>query len=643
MSTFNGIVAEFPEIRIDRFRLVPDHPPPLACFLSHVHSDHLLGLESFRSPFIYCSHATRELLLRLEKYPHRMNFAKGILESRKVTYKHLKNVLANHCTGAVMFLIEGDGKAILYTGDIRAESWWVNSIVRNPIIVSYCLGSKTIDTIYLDTSFATSSRLYETFPSKAEGLAELLEKVRLYPAGTIFHFNTWTFGYEEVWIALAAVLGTKIHLDEYRMGLYGSLSRTGGSCPEVSSLCGFRLGNHFHDGILTTNQETQMHSCERGTACTVFSNRNVVNIIPVIGRLEDGALLPEIGAGGGDLSQVHELELSDADAVIKLTELCTARAKGKDGAALSRAMATILKARASVNRSLRLDTLTDESTSLDRLAEMLLTEVPPDAPKAPLDGAQGRVNLPQTIVFPYSRHSSYAELCHLVGSFKPKTVYPCTVDEEGWEEGCSMRTLFGQFCCGSEFAHDIDMATRKGSDPTADVAEEGLSGTTRASTPGEQTQSQSQPGVELQSHQGQHSSQNVPVLGLGAESQRRRVEAIQEALEERSSAPLSKRRRRSSSLIKQTEARALLQPWDLRSVSSSADPVPPSQADLENGDDNDLDEHEDMGEESDPTARSIRHDAYAACLGLNGLTWADVSPVCTGNNHSTRETILCPP
>jgi Cft2 family RNA processing exonuclease len=26
---------------------------------------------------------------------------------------------ANHCAGAVMFLIEGQGKAILYTGDIR--------------------------------------------------------------------------------------------------------------------------------------------------------------------------------------------------------------------------------------------------------------------------------------------------------------------------------------------------------------------------------------------------------------------------------------------------------------------------------------------------------------------------------------------
>jgi Cft2 family RNA processing exonuclease len=28
---------------------------------------------------------------------------------------------ANHCPGSVMFLIEGDGKTILYTGDIRGQ------------------------------------------------------------------------------------------------------------------------------------------------------------------------------------------------------------------------------------------------------------------------------------------------------------------------------------------------------------------------------------------------------------------------------------------------------------------------------------------------------------------------------------------
>ena len=77
MSTFKGIVAgmahvstfeaasllyasEFPQIRIDYFRHQPEHKAPLACFLSHVHSDHLMGLETFRAPFVYCSAATRE-------------------------------------------------------------------------------------------------------------------------------------------------------------------------------------------------------------------------------------------------------------------------------------------------------------------------------------------------------------------------------------------------------------------------------------------------------------------------------------------------------------------------------------------------------------------------------------------------------
>jgi hypothetical protein len=53
--------AEFPQIRIDYFRPGPPAPSPLACFLSHVHSDHLQGLESLKSPFVYCSPATREV------------------------------------------------------------------------------------------------------------------------------------------------------------------------------------------------------------------------------------------------------------------------------------------------------------------------------------------------------------------------------------------------------------------------------------------------------------------------------------------------------------------------------------------------------------------------------------------------------
>jgi ribonuclease BN (tRNA processing enzyme) len=128
MSTFRGIVLEFPEIRskfcsrlagstrliifeVDFFRPIFGHRAPRACFLSHVHSDHLAGLENqtfhgnLYAPFprvgssllirysLYCSPATREILLRLEKYPARMDFHRGISQAHKATYKHLKDRL----------------------------------------------------------------------------------------------------------------------------------------------------------------------------------------------------------------------------------------------------------------------------------------------------------------------------------------------------------------------------------------------------------------------------------------------------------------------------------------------------------------------------------------------------------------------
>lgn len=97
---------------------------------------------------------------------------------------------ANHCVGAVMFLVEGDGKAALYTGDIRSEPWWVNSIVRNPCMVEYSSGLKRLDRIYLDTSVVDDYPLQ----TKAEGLGELLAKVAQYPDDTVFHFQAWTYG-----------------------------------------------------------------------------------------------------------------------------------------------------------------------------------------------------------------------------------------------------------------------------------------------------------------------------------------------------------------------------------------------------------------------------------------------------------------
>jgi DNA cross-link repair 1C protein len=88
-------------------------------------------------------------------------------------------------------VIEGGGKAVLYTGDIRSEPWFVNSLVRNPCLIEYTSGLKTLECIYLDTSFTEDI----PFPTKADGITELIRKVQAYPPDTKFHFAAWTFGY----------------------------------------------------------------------------------------------------------------------------------------------------------------------------------------------------------------------------------------------------------------------------------------------------------------------------------------------------------------------------------------------------------------------------------------------------------------
>lgn len=84
-------------------------------------------------------------------------------------------------------------------------------MLRNPSMVEYTAGRdsrqlKTLDKIYLDTSFTEDIR----FQTKADGLRELLDKVAKYPEDTLFYFSAWTYGYEDVWIALAKALNTQV-------------------------------------------------------------------------------------------------------------------------------------------------------------------------------------------------------------------------------------------------------------------------------------------------------------------------------------------------------------------------------------------------------------------------------------------------
>ncbi|TQN67385.1 Protein artemis [Colletotrichum shisoi] len=493
MSTFNGLVAEFPDIRIDFFRSHAGRRPPLACFLSHIHSDHLAGLETLRSPFVYCSAATREMLLRLERYPCRLNYARGILEARVQTYRHLKNLLkplpletpttlelapgshiqvtlldANHCPGAVMFLIEDLHRAILYTGDVRSEPWFVNSMARNPAVIEYTSGIRTLDKIYLDTSFLKNV----PFQTKAEGIAELLRKVASYPNDTVFHIQAWTYGYEQVWIALSKALRSRIHVDDYKMRIFSALTvktsndRFGSSvhlCPEAPALAGYVCGNTPHPGCLTRDEHVRLHSCERGNFCSVVRNASVVSIQPVVAHLGGGADVAEVGVGGGgdDLERDAELDplsVEEMKAALKLIHETT----GISADAKSRLLG-FLEAGAQTGRNVSLDLdmaafgEKNEAAILDAFQAIgqRKRNVNEETASSASDPADP---LPKVITFPYSRHSSYPELCDLVRAFRPKDVWPCTVNTAEWlRNGTSIRSLFGSYCSGDTFAHDIEM------------------------------------------------------------------------------------------------------------------------------------------------------------------------------------------
>ncbi|KAM0403921.1 hypothetical protein ACHAQC_001539 [Fusarium culmorum] len=537
MSTFNGIVSEFPEIRIDFFRRNADAQPPLACFLSHVHSDHLAGLESLRSPFVYCSAATREILLRLERYPCRINYGKGVLEARQQTFKHLSKVLkslpletptsielcpgreiqvtlfdANHCPGAVMFLVEGDGKAILYTGDIRSEPWFVNAIERNPNLIEYTSGLKTLDKIYLDTSFTEDV----PFQTKAQGITELLKKISKYPKDTVFHFQAWTYGYEDVWIALSKALKSKIHVDDYKLRIYGSLkSRNPRSqfdvdvhlTPESPALTGHMCGNTPHPGCLTSDINVCLHSCERGNICEVASKDTTVLIQPIIAHLSEGKDLAEVGVGGGgdDFKQEAELEFVDQANLAALSDV--ALSSSATSSQKSDMLREGLEQLVSTGRNIPLDWDID-TLSTNSAKEVIAILVQKLRKNIKNQKSVHEEALPKTIYFPYSRHSSLLELRHFVEAFRPRDIWPCTVNTAEWlRNGTTIGSLFGQFCSSKEFEHDRVMQAIAAKNALCSQNQQHASQTTVDSDP-----APSSPNQEPQDSQEQRSGNFEPVF-----------------------------------------------------------------------------------------------------------------------------------
>ncbi|XP_047440279.1 5' exonuclease Apollo [Mugil cephalus] len=208
----NGKVIPHTPLAVD-FWQVRKCPGTRLFFLSHMHSDHTVGLTStWSNRPIYCSPTTATLLrLRLqvkEQWIHPLELGEpNMLPLDDIGKERLTVTLidANHCPGSVMFLFEGYFGSILYTGDFR----YTPSMLREP-----CLrNNTTIDVLYLDNTNCDPNR---TLPSRQKATQQIKEIIRRHPDHCVV-IGLYTLGKESLLLELAMEFKTWVEVSIERM------------------------------------------------------------------------------------------------------------------------------------------------------------------------------------------------------------------------------------------------------------------------------------------------------------------------------------------------------------------------------------------------------------------------------------------
>lgn len=79
-------------------------------------------------------------------------------------------------------------------------------------------GAPRIDRLYLDTTCCHPA--FRSFPPRDQALSDLVNFIMHRPRLAHYYFDAWTFGYEDVWIALAKAFHTKVHVSPYLYEFY---------------------------------------------------------------------------------------------------------------------------------------------------------------------------------------------------------------------------------------------------------------------------------------------------------------------------------------------------------------------------------------------------------------------------------------
>ena len=187
-------------------------------FCTHAHGDHLIGLnkEGWNRGIILCSVVTKRLLstICIGLDPKRIV---GLEIGTETTFGCDENdtvsvtlIDANHCPGAVMFLFRGPFGTILHTGDFRYDNNVREDLRRQ-------LNTERIDLAFVDNTYADSDR---TLLQEAEAVSNVLSIIRRQPKGTRIYIGIFKIGKEEILIAIARALRTRIRVSRVRRKRY---------------------------------------------------------------------------------------------------------------------------------------------------------------------------------------------------------------------------------------------------------------------------------------------------------------------------------------------------------------------------------------------------------------------------------------
>lgn len=238
MSTFRGLLVDYPLrfIAIDHFGT---HTYDCDVFLlSHHHCDHMSGFYSdefvslinqSENKFIYCSPVTAHFLrtsYKLRNIKNKIN-ALDIYKPLVIEHDFVKTDVvitclpAGHCPGSVMFLLEYEGRRILYSGDIRMTEHDLKKIRGG---LTNADGSLIpIDDLYLDTTWAVPSR-FNDMPTREDSentIIDIISESVLSCDDTKVHlFVPSKFGYESLYLRIFKKFKVPVMIHDFDFKYY---------------------------------------------------------------------------------------------------------------------------------------------------------------------------------------------------------------------------------------------------------------------------------------------------------------------------------------------------------------------------------------------------------------------------------------